>query len=65
MSWLDWLVLAAYGFLMLGVGVFFSHRNKTADEYLLGGRRMSPVAVGCRCSPRCSARCRTSAIRAR
>ncbi len=46
MSWLDWLVLAAYAGLMLGVGVFFARRNKTADDYLLGGRRMSPIAVG-------------------
>jgi len=46
MSWLDWLVLAAYGVLMLGVGWFFARRNKTADDYLLGGRRMSPIAVG-------------------
>ena len=46
MSWLDWLVLAAYGGLMLGVGLFFARRNKTEDDYLLGGRRMSPVAVG-------------------
>ena len=46
MSWLDWLVLAAYACLMLGVGLFFAGRNKTADDYLLGGRRMSPIAVG-------------------
>ncbi len=46
MSWLDWLVIAAYGGLMLGVGLYFSRRNKTPDDYLLGGRRMSPIAVG-------------------
>jgi len=46
MSWLDWLVLAAYACLMLGVGLYFSRRNKSADDYLLGGRRMSPIALG-------------------
>jgi len=46
MSWLDWLVIAAYGGLMLGVGLYFARQNKTVDDYLLGGRRMSPVAVG-------------------
>lgn len=46
MSWLDWLVLVAYGCLMLGVGWFFAGRNRTADDYLLGGRRMSPIALG-------------------
>lgn len=46
MSWLDWVVIAAYGCLMLGVGWFFARQNKTADDYLLGGRRMSPIALG-------------------
>ena len=46
MSGLDWLVLAAYAVLMLGVGWFYSRQNKTADDYLLGGRRMSPIALG-------------------
>ena len=31
----DWLVLAAYALLMLGVGAFYSRQNKTADDYLL------------------------------
>lgn len=46
MSWLDWLVLAAYAGLMLGVGLYFARQNKSADDYLLGGRRMSPIALG-------------------
>jgi len=46
MSWLDWLVLAAYAVLMLGVGVYFERRNRSADDYFLGGRRMSPIALG-------------------
>lgn len=46
MEILDWLVLAAYALLMLGVGAFYSRQNKTADDYLLGGRRMSPIALG-------------------
>jgi SSS family solute:Na+ symporter len=46
MSLLDWLVLAAYGGLMLGVGWYYARRNRTADDYLLGGRRMPPLALG-------------------
>jgi SSS family solute:Na+ symporter len=46
MSWLDSLVLLAYGALMIGVGIYYSRQNKTAEDYLLGGRRMSPVALG-------------------
>jgi len=46
MSVLDWLVLAAYGCLMLGIGAYYARRNETADEYLLGGRKMPPLALG-------------------
>src|SRR5438552_1797582 len=46
MAVLDWLVLAAYTALMLGVGAYYSRQNRTADDYLLGGRRMSPIALG-------------------
>ena len=41
-----WLVIAVYAGLMIGVGVWYSKQNQTADDYLLGGRRMSPIAVG-------------------
>lgn len=46
MHFLDWLVLAAYGGLMVGVGIYFARQNQTVDDYLLGGRRMSPIALG-------------------
>ena len=46
MKILDWLVLSGYAALMLAVGAFYSRQNKTADDYLLGGRRMSPIALG-------------------
>jgi SSS family solute:Na+ symporter len=42
----DWVVVAAYAVGMLAVGQYYARRNKTTDDYLLGGRRMSPVAVG-------------------
>ncbi|SKB97157.1 transporter, SSS family [Parapedobacter luteus] len=43
---LDWAVIAAYGLLMLWIGWHYSTKNTTRDDYLLGGRRMNPVAVG-------------------
>lgn len=46
MAVLDWLVLAVFAAVMLGVGWYFSRQNQTAEDFLLGGRRMSPVAVG-------------------
>ncbi|GAA4445454.1 hypothetical protein GCM10023091_37180 [Ravibacter arvi] len=42
----DWVVIAVYGLLMLWIGWFYSRRNKTREDYLLGGRKMNPVAVG-------------------
>lgn len=46
MSWLDWGVLAAYALLMLGIGWHYARQNTTAEDYLVGGRRMSPIVVG-------------------
>lgn len=43
---LDWVVLVTYAFLMLFIGWFYSRKNKTKDDYLLGGRQMNPTAVG-------------------
>ena len=31
---------------MLAIGKYYARRNKTAEDYNLGGRRMSPFAVG-------------------
>ena len=43
---LDWIVLIAYAAGMLFIGWFYSRKNKTKEDYLLGGRRMNPTAVG-------------------
>lgn len=46
MTSLDWLVIAAYTVGMLVVGSFYAKRTSTTDDYLLGGRNMSPWRVG-------------------
>ena len=46
MTLLDWLIVAAYMAGTLVVGWYYAGRNKTADDYLLGGRNMNPRAVG-------------------
>ncbi|HRN58225.1 MAG TPA: sodium/solute symporter [Agriterribacter sp.] len=46
LTFLDWAVLLAYGAGMLFIGWFYSRRNKTKDDYLLGGRKMNPTAIG-------------------
>ena len=46
MQILDFLVIGLYGFGMLAVGRYYKNRMTTADEYLLGGRQMSPFMIG-------------------
>lgn len=46
LGWLDWTAIAIYFAGMIAVGWFFRSRAQTSDDYLLGGRRMTPWAVG-------------------
>ena len=45
-TFLDWAVIAAYAVGMLAVGWYYARRTSTRDDYLLGGRNMSPWKVG-------------------
>lgn len=42
----DWLVIFTYALAMLAIGWFYSRRNKTREDYLLGGRQMQPTSIG-------------------
>ena len=44
--WLDLLIFVLYMVIMLGVGVFFLKKNKSTDDYYVGGRSMSSWHVG-------------------
>lgn len=46
MAWIDWAVIVSYLLAMVLVGWYFSRQVVTTDDYLLGGRRMKPWAVG-------------------
>ena len=46
MTPLDWVVIALYALGMLAVGWYYARRTSTTDDYLLGGRNMSPWKVG-------------------
>ena len=46
MSAWDYLVLALYAAAMLAVGRYYATRTQSTDDYLLGGRNMSPVMIG-------------------
>ena len=43
---LDIIVIALYAIAMLAVGRYYKTRVQTADDYLLGGRTMSPLMIG-------------------
>jgi sodium/proline symporter len=39
------IVLGLYLILMLAVGIYYSRRNKTQEDYLLGGRSLNPMVT--------------------
>lgn len=46
MHWIDLSIFTVYLLAMLGVGFFFLRRNKTTDDYYVGGRKMSSLHIG-------------------
>ncbi|MFT5302987.1 MAG: SSS family solute:Na+ symporter [Mariniblastus sp.] len=46
-GWLNMSVVAIYLLAMLGIGVFFTFRNKTTDDFFRGGKNMPWWAAGC------------------
>ena len=46
MSALDWVVLGVYIAAMLGMSVYLSRGQQSADDYYVGGRNLPWWAVG-------------------
>ncbi|MFO7851631.1 MAG: sodium:solute symporter family protein [Bacteroidota bacterium] len=46
MHWLDLTIFIVYLIAVLGVGFYFLYRNKTTDDYYVGGRQMSSLHIG-------------------
>jgi SSS family solute:Na+ symporter len=46
MHWIDLTIFCIYLLGMLGVGFFFLKKNKTTDDYYVGGRQMSSLHIG-------------------
>lgn len=46
MHWIDYLIFGVYLTLMLGVGFYFMRKNRSADDYFVGGRKMSAFHIG-------------------
>ncbi|MCG8394968.1 MAG: sodium:solute symporter [Pseudomonadales bacterium] len=42
----DWIVLAGYLCVVLGIGIYFSRRNTSTEEYFVGGRRFRGWVIG-------------------
>ncbi|MDX1619183.1 MAG: sodium:solute symporter family protein, partial [Balneolaceae bacterium] len=46
MHWIDLSIFILYMLILLGFGFFFLKKNKGADDYYVGGRKMSSLHVG-------------------
>jgi len=46
MHWIDFVIFAVYLAFMLGIGFYFMRKNNSADDYFVGGRKMSSLHIG-------------------
>jgi solute:Na+ symporter, SSS family len=46
MHWIDYAIFGVYLTVMLGIGFYFMRKNKSADDYFVGGRKMSSFHIG-------------------
>jgi SSS family solute:Na+ symporter len=46
MHWIDYLIFVVYMLAMLGVGLYFFNKNKTAEDFYVSGRNMSSWHIG-------------------
>ena len=46
MHWIDYVIFGVYLVIMLGIGFYFMRKNSSADDYFVGGRKMSAFHIG-------------------
>jgi len=46
MHWIDFVIFAVYLIFMLGIGFYFMRKNRSADDYFVGGRNMNSLHIG-------------------
>lgn len=46
MHWIDYVIFGLYLAGMLGIGFYFMRKNSSADDYFVGGRKMSSFHIG-------------------
>lgn len=44
--WIDWVIIVLYGLLLIGIGWYYSYRQKNKEDYYLGGRSVNPFFAG-------------------
>ncbi|MEO6003684.1 MAG: hypothetical protein ABIZ04_27170 [Opitutus sp.] len=42
----DWAIVVACGFLLLGIGLYYSRRQRTTEDYFVAGRNQHPILAG-------------------
>jgi SSS family solute:Na+ symporter len=42
----DWLLIALYAASTIGLGIYFSRKQESTDEYFTGGGNMNPILIG-------------------
>ena len=48
-DWSDYIIIAVYMVVIIGIGLLFSKKKETTENYLLGGRNMPYLAIGLSC----------------
>jgi len=43
---LDWVLIALYALSTIGLGVYFSRKQKSTKEYFIGGGNIHPLLIG-------------------
>jgi SSS family solute:Na+ symporter len=46
LAWIDWMIIIAYGAGTIGLGWYYSRRQKSTNEYFIGTGSMNPILVG-------------------
>jgi len=46
LSWPDWTLIVIYVLVMLGIGFYFYKRQKSSEDYLVGGRQINSFVSG-------------------
>ena len=42
----DWVIIAIYAGATIGLGYYYSRRQRSTEEYFVGNRRMNPTLIG-------------------